>query len=251
MVFSYLTKDYPYFLKFMSVILPNLDNYTSYSPTKNCYLDGRYFNKVFENYPGLVKNPLVIRLDQNGYSAHMHACHVPTDCNSLIRVVIETPETCHSSLLILDHETGIGYWFEAFTSPYDEFIHAILGKYTGYKIYHLDDRAPNVRTPKCDASGFCTAYTIKYAYDYLNDQPSDLKNIRSFAARVEDEYPALRGDPDIAYGWLDNPRTRNAIIGALGGGLGGSLLGGGTGALIGAGLGGLGGYALSGPGGLF
>ena len=37
-------------------------DYKKYPAIKNCYLDGRYFNKVLGNYPGLITNPLKIFL---------------------------------------------------------------------------------------------------------------------------------------------------------------------------------------------
>ena len=40
----------------------DLDDYVNYPVTRSCYLDGRYFNKVFANYPGLVKEPLEINI---------------------------------------------------------------------------------------------------------------------------------------------------------------------------------------------
>ena len=44
----------------MDHIFPNLYDYKRYPNTQNCYLDGRYFNLVFENFPGLNDDPLYI-----------------------------------------------------------------------------------------------------------------------------------------------------------------------------------------------
>ena len=43
----------------------NLDNYLNLKDTSSCYLDGRYFNKVFERYPGLISEPLNITIRVN------------------------------------------------------------------------------------------------------------------------------------------------------------------------------------------
>jgi len=43
----------------------NLDNYKLYPNTESCYLDGRYFNKVFARYPGLIREPLNIIIVQD------------------------------------------------------------------------------------------------------------------------------------------------------------------------------------------
>ena len=231
--------------------LLNLGDYKKLQPTKSCYLDGRYFNKVFANYPGLISEPLVINLKKDGYSAEMPAIEFNTDQSSLLRVIIEAPGARHSTLLILNHRTGQGYWFQPFPSVFDEAIRKILAKYIGYQIIKTPHQAPDVKSDHCPMSGFCNAYIIKYAYDYINDLPSDMDDIKSFASRVESEYPKLIGKPDIAYGFLDNPQTRNSLIGGLGGAAIGGLVGGGSGLLIGGLVGGIGGYALSGNNGIF
>ncbi len=233
-------------------ILPDFSDYKQYKPTQNCYLDGRYFNKVFCKYPGLISEPLCIYLGSGGFDATMPHTKINTNYDGLLRIIIETDEAKHATVAILDHAKKNAYWFEPFSSSFDILIQSIIEKYIGYQVIRVPQQAPNVTNPNCDASGFCTAYIIKYAYDYLNDQPVDFSMIKSFASRVEQEYVLVGGEPDITFGWLDNPRTRNALIGGLGGLAVGSLLGGGFGgALLGAGIGGLGGYALSGPGGLF
>ena len=232
--------------------IPDLSDYKQYKPTQNCYLDGRYFNKVFCKYPGLIKEPLCIYLGANGFDATMPHSKIDTNYDGLLRVVIETDNAKHSTLAILDHAKKNAYWFEPFSSPFDIVIQSIIEKYIGYQVIRVPHQAPNVTNKNCDASGFCTAYVIKYAYDYLNDQPTDLTMIKSFASRVEQEYVLVGGEPDVTFGWLDDPRNRNLLIGAGLGALGGGLLFGGTGGLLGgAALGGLGGFALSGPGGPF
>lgn len=100
--------------------LPNLENYRDNEPTKSCYLDGRYFNLVFNDYPGLIENPLMINIVSNitkmgsstqmksqGHSqgdfnnefvsqikvqsgARMESSVMNTQYDNIIRVVIET-----------------------------------------------------------------------------------------------------------------------------------------------------------------
>ena len=245
--------------------LPNFCDYKQYKPTESCYLDGRYFNKVFANYPGLIREPLVIKIGNNGINAFMKPTHFDTNYDGVLRVTVEVegsqvssgcgkktlPCARHDMLVLLNCATMTGYLFTSYPSHLDNLIVNVIAKYLGYKIYKVPQKAPLVKNKNCDLSGFCTAYAIKYAYDYLNDQPFDLTRIRSFASRVEGEYPVLRGEADKSYGWLDNPQNRNAVIGGLGGAALGGLVGGPTGLLLGAGIGGLGGYALSGPGGPF
>lgn len=40
--------------------LPDLDDYMEYPETDNCYLDGRYFDLVFQNFSGYINSPMYI-----------------------------------------------------------------------------------------------------------------------------------------------------------------------------------------------
>ena len=231
----------------------DLYDYKQYHPTPSCYLDGRYFNEVFCKYPGLIKEPLCIYLGRAGFDATMPPTKINKSHKGLLRVIIKTDHARHSTLAILDHSNKRAYWFEPFSSSFDLIIQSIIEKYIGYHVIRVPHQASNLTNPNCGGeSGFCNAYVIKYAYDYLNDQPIDLTMIKSFASRIEEEYLLVRGEPDITFGWLDNPTNRNALIGGLAGaGIGGLAFGGLGGALLGGGVGALGGYALTGPDRLF
>lgn len=223
----------------------DLYDYKQCHPTQSCYLDGRYFNKVFCKYPGLIKEPLCIYLGSGGFDATMPHIKINTNYQGLLRVVIETDVAKHSTLVILDHAKRNAYWFEPFSSPFDIMIQSIIEKYVGYQVIRVPHRAANVTSQGCDISGFCNAYVIKYAYDYLNKRTIDLTMIKSFASRIEEEYVLAEGEPDITYGWLDDPRNKALLIGAgLGAGTGLLLGGGAAGLLGGAALGGIGGYTL-------
>jgi hypothetical protein len=234
----------------MSALVSDLSHYKDFAPTKSCYLDGRYFNQVFASYPGLIREALTIKIIGETYTAKMPKCAVNHNYDGLLRVVIEAEGVRHATLVILDHQTQTGYWFEPFSSSLDGDLAKIIAQYIGYQIVQVPHHAPKVKNANCDRSGFCTAYCIKYAHDYLHDKPFDLTKIKSFSSCVENKYVCGKGKVDKCYGLFDGNRGVGTLIGAGAGALiGGPLLGGGVGgALGGAALGGLGGYALSSPG---
>jgi hypothetical protein len=238
----------------------NLDQYKSYPPTTSCYLDGRYFNKVFARYPGLITSPLnvyVVRDRMSGdlsYRTHMNEAHINNAYPGLLRVIINTPEGRHSSLLIIDYRNAKIFRFDPYgrNSPYFDQVNAVIEKYLdtflNFQLYIIDDMVPQVYNPRCDVSGYCLAFVIKYAYDYLNRRPFDGSEIMRFSNLVEQMYGPLPVEgKDVEYGLFgnDNPNQgRNMVIGSVGGlalggllaGPGGALLGLGTGALIGSAL---------------
>lgn len=237
----------------------NLDAYHSFPETTSCYLDGRYFNLVFRNYPGLIIEPLRINIyRENGreeYDVDMGNADVDNRFPNLLRVVINTPEGRHSNLLILDFKRGIVFRYEPFARSYPYFdavnmiVMRFLRKFGNFRLEIIDAPAHLRKNPACDSrGGMCVAYITKFAYDYLNGRQYDQSDILSFAGMVEQTYGTLpeRGK-DVEFGLFgsDNPNQgRNALIGTVGGaGIGalalgppGLLLGGVTGGLIGASL---------------
>lgn len=236
----------------------NLDNYRSYPETQSCYLDGRYFNKVFHRYPGLIREPLnitIVRDRETGklhYTNFMKQVPINNKYPGLLRVVINTPESRHSNLVILDYSGRKIYRYEpnGKSSPYYDKINKIiehyLDLYIDFDMYSIEEPVIDPGNPTCSSrgirNGFCVGYVTKYGYDYLNGRQFDPSDIRKFSAAIEQIYGPLDPmDPDIEYGFLTGGSGfsgRNALIGALGGAaIGGIVAGSGTGILIG-GLGG-------------
>lgn len=236
--------------------LQELNDWRTEEPTESCYLDGKYFYKVLKEYPGTFEHPLIIRKDRRGkYYVHMKESLVDTSLPGLLRLVIQTPESRHSNLLILDYDNAKVYRFEPTTNP-DEKINTIVEEYLNMfvdiELEMIDinlDEILDEKNPKCEKSGFCVAYIILYAQAYLNGTTFNPLDIRRFAKRIEKVYgPIPLNESEIEYGLFtgDNTNTgRNALIGGLGGAaLGGLLTGSGAGVLGGAALGGLGGLIL-------
>ncbi len=234
----------------------NLDNWSKGKSTESCYLPGNYFNKVFENYPGLIREPLEIRLVKRRNAVkkyvHMKVSNINTTMPGLLRVTIEADNLRHSNLLILDYENGIVHRFEPLgkSAPYfaevNDLIEDYLNAFFNLELEVIDADFSGVlcKNDKCDNSGFCVAYTILYAYCFINKRGEiPCEDIRKFASMIEDTYgPIPEHEREIAYGSYndDDRRRRTAAggvsgaaigglafgpIGIVGGAIGGSLIG--------------------------
>ena len=235
---------------------PNLDNYKSYPDTMSCYLDGRYFNMVLSEYPGLIKEPLniIIFQDKNKnlkYNTHMNQTNINNNFPGLLRVIINTPEGRHSNLLIIDYKGKKLYRFDPHgrKSPYfdqeSKMIEEYFDQFIDFDMYIIEAPIRNDQNNTCledgDESGFCVAYNIKYAYDYLNGRVYDPSHIMKFSNLIEQKYGKLPEEgKDVEYGWFgnNNPNQgRNALIGGVGGAVIGGAVGG-PGGLVAGGIGG-------------
>lgn len=204
----------------MSQYVDNLTNYHGLGNTESCYLDGRYFNLVFANYPGLLPNHLHIDISETKVKTptrneivdntriFMGENKIDTRVSGLLRVVIHTPETIHSNLLIIDYNSKKIYRFEPLgrNGPYYDKVTDLIANYLG-KIFPFDVEVIDVEFPfdekneNCQKSGFCTAYNILYAYSYLNRTDFNPSNIRKFAKLIETKYgPLPKEGAQIEYG---------------------------------------------------
>lgn len=243
----------------------NLQNYKYYPPTKSCYLDGRYFNKVFEKYPGLISKPLNISVVVNPdnkieYTNHMKQGIINDQYPGLLRVIINAKGSRHSNLLILDYSHKKIYRYDpnGTSSPYYHHINQIiknyLGMYFDFDIIDINEPVSDPGNQICREqgikNGFCVAYVIKFAHDWLNQKKYDPSDILQFAGTVEYLYgPLSKEKVDIEYGLFgssDNgPNKQGALVGAGVGALaGGLLIGGGAGVMGGLLAGGLIGSAM-------
>ena len=175
----------------------------------------------------------------------------------LLRVIIQTPQSRHSNLLIIDYQKKNIFRFEPYgKNADDEIINNIIKQYLNtympFELFMISNPPLITQNPDCKHSVFGVTYVIKFAYDYVNNNKFDSDNILSFANKIETFYgPVEEKGRDVEYGLFDDPQTRGLIIGGLGGAALGGIVGGVPGAVVGGGLGALGGYALSQPGGLF
>jgi len=277
----------------MESFLPNLDDYRNYQPTKSCYLDGRYFNLVFGDYPGLIREPLVINLssddldDPSGirYTTQMKNVKISrTEYPGLLHVIIQTPNNRHANLIILRYQEGKAFWFDPYSIipknvkadfgrdfRLTEVLRRIIKEYlnlyfkiklvadlnntkdytddynkrsmlgaqasqglpsdilriideqndrelteidlenhnlinSNYKIWrNITGNPCDANVEGCSISGYCVAYCIKYAYDFLKHNKYSFINIRKFASKIESMYGKLLPDGEPPeYGWYGN-----------------------------------------------
>jgi hypothetical protein len=220
----------------------NLDDYKNLPDTKTCYLDGRYFNKVFSRYPGLVAEPLEINIFKgNKYNVKMNGVKINSNYPGILRVIITTPTDRHSNLLILDYEGEKIFRFEplGMDAPYydeiDNIICDYMSQYMDNTVQSINTEINNDKNIHCgDKSGFCVAYVIKFAYDYLNGRNYDPSHILRFANKIQSIYPLNEGMIDEEYGFMGDGKGRNTLLGGLGGGVLGGVLGGPVGLVAGA-----------------
>ena len=240
-----------------------LQNYRTYEPSERCYLDGRYFNRVLEEYPGLNKTPIVFRISekeavqtetegwQQEFKIKELSSTIHVNLNDqypdLVRIIIEIARngkvlSRHSNLLVVDPRNKTAYRFESLAShkyffevndALELFVNTAL---PDYKFMPMELHPQKLEEGKCAGKGYCIGYTIKLATMFVTGQPlefsEDPTDIYRFAAAVEAMFPLEEGEPDLEYGpgnWL--PTLAGAGIGGLltGGGLlgtiGGGLLG--------------------------
>jgi hypothetical protein len=226
-----------------------------YPQSESCYLDGRYFNLALANYPGLIRSPLIVTFRENRSPNRMSfsqsvAFEGPLDIDrrqpGLLRVVIDTPDTRHSNLVILDYANGQAYRFEPLGSnaPYflevNRAIKDLLHRFE-LTLNIIEVPQPlDEKQPGCVESGYCNAYNILYAQAFLEGTDFNPNQIRRFVSMLENQYEdQLTGEPEVEYGPYDN-QVQNTVIGGAVGGLAGGLLLGPPGLL----LGGLGGAAI-------
>lgn len=216
-----------------------------------CYLDGRYFNIMLEEYKELHPYPLYVRITDNDDSKmrlDMKMTRLPPKgVTKVFRLIFEyyNRDKCeirHTNLIIsINNEL---YRFDALGYSYLSFVSPLVAKFFNMKI---NDVAVSYvvpeNNPKCAKSGFCNAYVIKYALSWLKNVKYDPSNIIKFAKSIVKRHRyKLTGEPDIEYGL--NGTTTGLLIGGLAGaGVGGLLLGW-PGALIGGALGAAGGAAV-------
>ena len=244
-----------------------LDNYLNLKDTTSCYLDGRYFSKVFQNYPGLISQPLTINIRYSNrdkdvkYHIDMKESSINTKYPGLVRLIIKTPNSRHSNLLILDYENEKVYRFEPLgtDAPYFDQVNKIVQEYLSYFFdfdlevididlnLYLDEKNMSCAR-RGEKTGFCTAYIILYAYAYLHGKEFDPSYIKKFATKIEETYgklPSEGAEQDMGI-FGDGKADPKKVVGgdAIGGLAGGLLVGGGAGILGGALGGGLIGAAL-------
>ncbi len=199
----------------------NLDDYVSGRNSESCYLDGRYFNIVLKNYPGLIEEPMYVviknvksyntKLLREKVYLHFQPKTFNRDIYGLLRLIIDTPNGRHCNLLILDYSGRKIYRFEPLGKfePYYEKVNDLIEDvFPDFEIepidFSIEDQVLDEKNPACKTSGFCTAYSLLYAYSFINQKDFNPDEIRKFVGKVETVYgPLSKGEEEIEYGRYD------------------------------------------------
>lgn len=228
-------------------------DYQQYPPSKSCYLDGRYFNIVFGDYPGLIDNPLYINIENDLEIYLPHIRITPSDDYfGLLRVIVTSDKIRHSLIVILDYQNEKAFIYNPdvhhpeLNDMLVENISLYLSKFFDYEYLEIHGfEYMEKEQLKCKKTGVCNALVIMYALYFIEGLEftnKSVQDIRKFMNAIESTYQLPIGNPDIEY------ITNSEIIGLSGGALVGGLVGGAVagpvGLIGGAALGGLGGYAV-------
>lgn len=182
--------------------------YHLYEPSDRCWLNGNYFNPVFNEYNGLITEPLIVELTPEGnLVTGPKDFNIPENVFGLLRVKIRIIKSQkdsimrHSNLIILDQKTKEVLRFEPLLEHlYYNKINEELEKYfkrflPEYKYVEINNH-PQIYDETCPNKGMCVAYVIKAALMfamntvYLEEEEmsteESLDDIKRFAAAVED-----------------------------------------------------------------
>lgn len=241
----------------MQQYVDDLSGYKRGRPnSQQCFLDSRYFNLVFQRYPGLRSDYHLMIKDRRHKHKHLHQNvhkekvflfhteqNKPVNNNfpGIAKLTITTESGIkHCNLLIFDYENKILYRLEPLSSngPHFEEINNFLEQMMDedYELININLTEVPESNPACRLSGYCVAYCILYAYSFLTQTPFEPEHVRKFSAFLERKYGPLPPPAQAEYG--DNNTAGTILGGTTGAILGGSLFGpiGLVGGAIGGGL---------------
>ena len=176
--------------------------------SKSCHMDGKYWNVVLSEYPGLVKEPMYIIIRERKsrktglmeekiyfrFNIQAKDMSVPL----IERLIIQTPTSRHCNLLIFTPEKI--YRMEPLRDQYTEKINQLVENFFPEHDVETIDFSLDEKNEQCEESGYCTAYCLMYALAYLNGEDFNPANVRKFVRKVEQTYPLPEGEPEIEYG---------------------------------------------------
>lgn len=229
------------------------------------YLDGRYFHLVLRDIPGVIQQPLILRVSHKGASIVSGPRIDPSQGIQYLRLIIEFVENVdapqdqgrvmtrassamqlptvtsqgkvvsrHSNLLIIDNPRKRIQRFE----PLDdnaadglinqELMRALNPTFAGY-----DYRELSIHPQKDDLIGLCVAYVIKFAYFHHHEGAVSFEgdyDIAQFGKAIVKQYGVVDDrNKDIEFGYHRYGYGYSPLGGAapiLGGALLGGIVGG-------------------------
>lgn len=176
-----------------------------YPPTQDPYLDGRYFKAMLGDQPGVLKEPIVVRLGDDPSISIVRRW--PSNVTSYARVIVETPTMRHSCLFSLDPRFKEAELWDPREDPYGDFsyeegLRNLIEDNLLPADYELISEAVYFETDypaKTHHRGYCNAFVLREAADRLTgNYPAG--DIRRFCTYVKANYELPAGKPDIEYG---------------------------------------------------
>lgn len=185
----------------------------------DCALDGRYFWKVLQPYPGLIRSELYIRVNDFGNDLKISPPawdHRELFENTslgpyrIVKILIDIGQdpmdnagSVHSNLLYFDVEKKNIVRFEPMLeNRYSYLINDVLRAYFAGLLpsfsYEMRKDHPQLpTTEKCPRKGFCAAYTLKAAMLVITGKENhrmdgnrevEEEKIMTFASAIQEEY---------------------------------------------------------------
>ena len=187
-----------------------LVNYKLLAPKE--YLSGSYFNLVFDKEPGLIRQPLVIRISNQNVTVVSKDIRFRVDPNIpvyVLRIIIELMGSDgklvsrHSNAIIIDSKERKIVKFEPLagvdTSKINQVLLSVLRpSFRGYQFIESSAHPQHIDSP----IGLCVAYTIKFVYFCLLKEPIVFEgdyDIHQFSLVIQDLYGMIEDD-DIEFG---------------------------------------------------
>lgn len=224
-----------------------------------CYMDGRIIKlALLEKGVNLLSKNMYVTFNERGgdfnnINVEMKYAMFKKGMN-LLRVIIQSQYMRHSTMLFIDLNAKKIHYFNPLTLSQAvryKRLHAIIKthirKYLdqwlqGFEFNDVQERVEGFNNPKCNKSGMCNAYVLKYALDCIDGMDFNGSNIEIFANNMIEKYKEklTEGKEDIEFDF--NPE--GAAVGGLGGAAVGGLVAGPVGMLAGAGAGALAGGTL-------
>jgi len=203
--------------------------------TNKTYLDARYWNIIFEQYPNF--GTLKLKIKTNKFSLKNDIQVKDFNLPIIVRLRISVSDdnlykSVHNNVIIINPETQEVIRYEpCIDNKLNYFIDTQIKSF-----FMIDDNNYKVVYDNHCIDDYCVAHSLRYALDYVNNIDSNNIPIINFVSSVEYYIGELNGTPVIE---KDNRILGGAVIGGLAGGLAGGaggLLGG---ALLGGAIGGL------------
>ena len=211
----------------------DLLEFKDYYPSRDLFLDARYWDIVFGDYPAFSTISFKISISDEVQEYHMDQFEIlDQDCPEIILIKMKLDSNnhevyVHNILLVYDRRRGLAIRYNPsgnhdYEELLDNAIKLLIPENTKYVKYSGEEYT------QCVAS--CMYFALAYVFR-LGGFILSYDDTRKFMSAVKQIYGKIEGPPLIESG--DGFSNRGALIGGLGGGLLGGLIAGPVGLVVG------------------